>query len=98
MTKASIRSQIDHAKELLEKAFEQEDVPPGVKAAVESLMAVLNIIVTVPVITVITMVSPYCLPGPTNRETRLLSNLLLVPSNAVFFKKSERRAFIPWQN
>ena len=47
MTKASIRSQIDQCKEQLEKAFEQEDVPPGVKAAVESLMAVLNIIVTV---------------------------------------------------
>lgn len=47
MTKASIRKQIDQAKEKLDKAFAEEDVPPGVKAAVESLLIVMNIIVTV---------------------------------------------------
>ena len=47
MSKASIRKQIDEAKERLDKAFAEEEVPPGIKAAVESLLIILNIIVAV---------------------------------------------------
>lgn len=47
MTKASIRNQIDEAKLKLDKAFAEEEVPPGIKAAVESLLLILDIIVIV---------------------------------------------------
>ncbi len=47
MSKESIRKQIDEAKERINRSFAEEDVPPGVKTAVESLLVLLNIIVLV---------------------------------------------------
>lgn len=45
MNKESIRKKIDEAKARIDVAFKEEDVPPGIKAAVESLLLVLEIVV-----------------------------------------------------
>jgi len=47
MTKLSIRNKIDEAKEKINKSFAEEDVPLGLKSAVESLMILLDIIIVV---------------------------------------------------
>lgn len=47
MSKASIREQIEEAKKNIKKSFAEEDVTPGLKAAVESLLILLNIIIAV---------------------------------------------------
>lgn len=45
MSKDSIRKKIDEAKARVEKTFSEEDVSPGVKATIESLLMILDIIV-----------------------------------------------------
>lgn len=47
MSKESIRKKIDSAREQIDKVFAEEEVSPALKAAIESMMLVIDIVVAV---------------------------------------------------
>lgn len=47
MSRDSIRKKIDEAKAKIERSFQEEEVPPGLRASVESLLTVIEIVIVV---------------------------------------------------